>query len=36
LIALHYLKDLQGKKVEINSWGGREEALKVMTESIEN
>ncbi len=31
----HY-KDLQGKKVEINGWGGKEEALKVMNESIED
>ncbi len=35
----HYFeryKDLQGKKVEINSWGGKEEALKVMNASIED
>ena len=31
----HY-KDLQGKKVEINSWGDKAEALKVMQESIED
>ena len=31
----HY-KDLQNKKVEITKWGGREEALKVMTDSIED
>ncbi len=31
----HY-KDLQNKKVEINSWGNREEALKVMQASIED
>ena len=31
----HY-KDLQNKKVEIIKWGGKEEALKVMTESIED
>ncbi len=32
---VHY-KDLQNKKVEITSWGNREEALKVMTASIED
>jgi inorganic pyrophosphatase len=35
----HYFtryKDLQGKKVEITKWGGRDEALKVMTDSIED
>lgn len=31
----HY-KDLQNKKVEIASWGNRDEALKVMQESIED
>ena len=31
----HY-KDLQNKKVEITKWGGREEALKVMIDSIED
>jgi inorganic pyrophosphatase len=36
LIALHYLKDLQNKKVEITGWGGKEEALKVMRDSIED
>lgn len=30
----HY-KDLQGKKVEIIGWGGKEEALKVLLESVE-
>lgn len=30
----HY-KDLQGKKVEITGFGNRQEALKVMTDSIE-
>lgn len=31
----HY-KDLQNKKVEVNGWGNREEALKVMADSVEN
>lgn len=31
----HY-KDLQGKKVEVTGWGNREDAIKVMTDSIED
>jgi inorganic pyrophosphatase len=31
----HY-KDLQNKKVEVTGWGNREDALKVMNESIED
>lgn len=31
----HY-KDLQGKKVEANTWGDKAEALKVLESSIEN
>lgn len=31
----HY-KDLQGKKVEVNGWGNKAEALKVMADSIED
>lgn len=31
----HY-KDLQNKKVEITGWGNKEEATKVMTDSIED
>lgn len=31
----HY-KDLQNKKVEISGWGNREDALKVMNDSIED
>jgi inorganic pyrophosphatase len=31
----HY-KDLQGKKVEANNWGDKAEALKVLSESIED
>ena len=35
----HYFnnyKTLQGKKVEVTGWGNKEEALKVMTDSIED
>lgn len=31
---VHY-KDLQGKKVEVSGWGNKEEALKVMNDSVE-
>jgi inorganic pyrophosphatase len=30
----HTYKDLEGKRVEITGWGKREEAMRVITESM--